>query len=119
MHACFDDKVEIKALMKRVDAGHHEAMRDIGTYYFKGEMGLRQDKAEGLKWYRRAVEAGSGMAAFSLGAEYHEDDGVDKYHHKALEYYQKSTELGYIPAFPQLARFFWKGGRLKRSICQL
>ena len=115
MHACFDDKVEIKALMKRVDAGHHEAMRDIGTYYFKGEMGLRQDKAGGLKWYHRAVEAGSGMAAFSLGAEYHEDDGVDKYHHKALEYYQKSTELGYIPAFPIVGAILLERGEIEEA----
>ena len=38
---------------------------------------LRQDKAEGLKWFHKAVEAGSRMAAYCLGISYANGDGVD------------------------------------------
>ena len=94
-----DDKATLKALMKRVDAGQHDDICRIGQYYFRGEMALLQDKAEGLRWYHRAVEAGSGHAAFNLGGCYLKGDGVEQDLEKALEYFQKAAELGGITAF--------------------
>ena len=64
--ASYDNKFQLENEMRRANAGNDEAMRRLGRYYFNGEMSLRQDKAEGLKWYRRAVEAGSGRAAYIL-----------------------------------------------------
>ena len=97
-----DTRVTGKSLlekeMKRVNAGNGEAMYRVGNYYFKGQMTLRQDKAEGLKWYHRALEAGSGLAAYIIGTLYHEGDGVHKDIDKELEYFQKAADLGYIPA---------------------
>ena len=49
------------------NAGRSESMFNMGRYYFDGMKGLKQDKAEGLKWLHRAMEAGSGNAAFTLG----------------------------------------------------
>ena len=85
--------------MKLANTGNGEAMRRIGRYYFKGEMGLQQDKAEGLKWYHRAVEAGSGRAAYGLGRCFNEGDGVDRNDDKALEYFQNQLNLVvYLPS---------------------
>ena len=53
---------------KRVAAGNHEVIYDIAFGYVS-EGVLRQD-IEGLKWYHRALQAGSARAAFDLGGHY-------------------------------------------------
>ena len=50
-----------------------------------------------MRWYHRAVEAGSEKATYSVGMCYLEGDGVDKDEEKAIEYLQKAAELGHIP----------------------
>ena len=64
--------------MKRANAGGHKAMLHLGVHYFHGDRGLPQDKDEGLKWYHRAVEAGSGdgdgMGAYNIGTIYFTGD---------------------------------------------
>ena len=114
--ASYDDKSQLKALMKLANTGNGEAMRRIGRYYFKGEMGLQQDKAEGLKWYHRAVEAGSGRAAYGLGRCFNEGDGVDRNDDKALEYLQKSTELGCIPSFVKVGIILQRKGEIEKAM---
>ena len=111
-----DDKATLKALMKRVDAGQHDDICRIGQYYFRGEMALLQDKAEGLRWYHRAVEAGSGHAAFNLGGCYLKGDGVEQDMEKALEYFQKSAELGFIPAFSMIGNFLMDKGDIEEGM---
>ena len=53
--ASCDIKSKLEKEMKRANAGNGESMYRVGNYYYMGEMGLQQDKAEGLKWYHRAV----------------------------------------------------------------
>ena len=99
---CYDDKFWLEKEMKRANAGDGESMHVIGGYYFDGEMGLQQDKAEGLQWYHRSMEAGSGHAAFDLSRCYKYGDGVKQDIEKAIEYSQKSAGLGFIPSYFQL-----------------
>ena len=110
------DKSALKALMKRANTVNHEAMYHLGRYYFDGEMGLRQDKAEGLKWYHRAIEAGSGKAALLLGGCYSNGDGVDKDIEKALEYFQKAADLGFSPAFALIGNLLMKKGEVEEGM---
>ena len=112
-------KTILEALKKRVNAGHHEAMRCIGSYYFHGMMGLQQDKAEGLKWIRRAVEAGSGKAAGMIGTYYYLGNGVEKDCDKALEYYQKATELGDSTAFSLMGHIQMNKGDVEEGILNI
>ena len=127
-----DDKNALKALMKRANAGNDEAMYLIGSYYFKGKMGLCQDKAEGLKWYRRAVEAGSGKAArnigtlkpdagsgnaaYFLGDCYWQGDGVEQDHDKAFEYFQTAAELGHVYAFLVTGTMLMQRGEIEEGM---
>ena len=115
-NAVNDDKFRLEKTTKLANAGHHEAMYRVGGYYFDGEMGLRQDKAEGLKWYHRAVEAGSGRAAYSIGGCYTKGDGVEQDIDKALEYYQKATELEYIPAFQIVGVILLERGEIEEGM---
>ena len=99
------DKAILEQDMKLANTGNGEALRIVAGYYFHGKMGLQQDKAEGLKWIRRAVEAGSGKAAGMIGTYYYLGNGVEKDCDKALEYYQKATELGDSTAFSLMGHF--------------
>ena len=115
----YDDKLTLEKEMKRASTGNGEAMYRVGNYYFHGKMGLRQDKVEGMKWYHRAVEAGSGTAAGIIGNCYHEGYGVKQDMEKAMEYFQKSAELGYIPAFSFVGRFHLSIGEIEESMLNL
>jgi len=102
--------------MKRANIGNSEAMYRVGDHYFQGRMGLQQDKAEGLKWYHRAVEVGSGMATGRIGRCYEEGDGVEQDKEKALEYYQKSADLGWIPAFYLIGFLLMSKGDIEEGL---
>ena len=105
-----DDKFRLEKEMQRANEGNGESMSRIATSYFDGGMGLRQDKDEGLKWYYRALEAGNGLAAYCLGMCYWKGDGIEKDIEKALEYCQKSADLGYIPAFSLIGAILMNKG---------
>ena len=115
----YNDERRVKQVMKLADAGHHDALEWIALTYFKGEMGLRQDKAEGLKWYRRAVEAGNGKAAYSLGYCYWQGDGVDKDCDKAMEYFSKAADHGYVPAFFVMGSILVQKGDIEEGVLNI
>ena len=115
----YDDKYALEQEMKRANTGNGEAKCQVGTYYFDGVMGLRQDKAEGLKWYNRAAEAGSGKAAFNLGVFYWTGDGVEEDNDKALEHLQKAAERGSIPAFQIVGMILMERGDIEEAFINL
>ena len=108
-----DDKAILNISIKRAEGGHHHTILRIGEYYFTGKWGLKQDKAEGLKWYHRALEAGSGNAAYHLGYCYVRGNGVDKDIQKALGYFRKAIDLGYIPAFYNVLSILVERGEME------
>ena len=115
----YDDEAILKTLMKRANAGQHEAMLRIGRCYFHGKMGLQQDKEDGLKWLHRAVEGGSGDAAGMFGTLYYSGDGVEQDDDKSLEYYQKATELGDSTAFLLIGHLLMNKGDIEEGILNL
>ena len=116
----YDDNYALGQEMKRANDGDVVAMYHVGSYYFDGEVyGLHQDKAEGLKWYHRAVEAGSGDAAYSIGQCHVRGDGVDRDDDKASEYFQKAAELGYIPAFQIVGMILMQKGDIEEAFINL
>ena len=110
-----DGKYVLEQEMKRASTGNGEAMDRVGEYYFDGEMGLQQDKDEGLKWYHRALEAGSGRAAFSLGKCYLQGDGVEQDIDKAFDYIQKAAELDFIFAFKLIGLLLLLKGEIEEA----
>ena len=113
------DEYKLKRVMKQAENGEHDDICRIGTYYFKGQLGLQQDQAEGLKWYHRAMEAGDGKAAFILGARYYQGDGVEQDIEKALEYHCKAAELDFIPAFNLIGFLLMLKGEIGEAMLNL
>ena len=115
-----DEQYTLEKEMQRANAGNAEAMNLVGGYYIDGEMGLPLDTEEGLKWYHRALEAGSGdgdgMAAYNIGTIYFTGDGVDKDIEKALDYFQKAAELEFVPAFFFMGCILMQRGEIEEAM---
>ena len=115
-----DDDVDVLDRdMKQAKAGHHSTFFHVGRHYFFGQMGLPQDKGEGIKWWRRAAEVGVSIAIFSLGICYEEGDGVEQNLDRALEYCQKAAELGNIDAFVAVGRLCIQKGEMDEAVLNL
>ena len=56
------------------------------------------DKAEAVKWYRKAAEQGHSDAQNNLGACYDEGDGVAVDKAEAVKWYRKAAEQGHSDA---------------------
>jgi hypothetical protein len=85
--------------------------------YATGRRGVPQDRAEGVKWYRKAAEQGDARAQFALGLAYYLGEGVPKDYTEGIKWNRKAAEQGNGGAkdFLALTRFK-KSERDRRSI---
>jgi TPR repeat protein len=51
---------EFKALLQKAEQGDAQAQFNLGVVYAYGLVGVPQDSAQALAWYRKAAEQGSG-----------------------------------------------------------
>jgi TPR repeat protein len=65
----------------------------LGIMYFKGE-GVTADKAEAIRWLRRAGDLGHVRAQNNLGMIYDKGDGVPQNQKEAAAWYRKAAEKG-------------------------
>ena len=66
---------EIDALRARAAQGEAEAQYDLGVMYANG-LGVPEDDAEAVRWYRLAAEQGLGQAQINLAIMYENGKGV-------------------------------------------
>lgn len=102
--------------MKLANAGRHRSLWRVGGFYFDGVQGLKQDKVVGIKWMRRAAEAGSSGAANALGMFCLKGDGMSQDIGAALEWYQKAAELGRVQAFGMIGLLLKQMGVMDEAI---
>ena len=65
--------------------------------YYKGD-GVRQDKTEAERWWRKAAEQGHGQAQTVLGAMYLDGEGVPQDKSEAVKWLRKAAQQGYSVA---------------------
>ena len=92
--------------MKLANSGNPIALYRVGSHYLNDGL----DKEEGMRWYRRAAEAGSSSAAHNLGLCYMKGDGVEQNLNVALEYFQKAASLGGAQAFVLIGSILMQQG---------
>ena len=61
--------------------------------YDNGE-GVRQDKSEAVRWYRKAAEQGNANAQCNLGMAYQSGEGVRQDYEEARKWYRRAIEGG-------------------------
>lgn len=92
-------------LAKTAEQGNAKAQTLLGTLYLNGE-GIKQDKAEAINWFRRAVELGDAVAQYSLGGCYINGDGVGRDFNEAMKLFHLSALQGFAPAQCNIANFY-------------
>lgn len=105
-------------LRRAAEAGHTPAMSLLGGQLLSGR-GIAPDPAAGMRWIMAAAERGGGyacaMAAVLMASGIAGTDWP-----RALDYLQRSAELGFPPARAQLQLLAGAGGqdwgRLRRAV---
>jgi hypothetical protein len=77
--------------------------------YGKG-LGVPQDYAKAVKWYRKAAEQGNADVQVILGVVYHNGEGVPQDYSEAAKWYRKAAEQGYAKAQSNLG-FMYRNGQ--------
>jgi len=84
---------QIATLRKNAAQGDTHAQLILALRLAVGE-GLKQDKAEAAKWFRRAAEQGNADAQTLLGTCYLEGNGVDVDDTEAEQWFRRAAEQG-------------------------
>ena len=69
----------------------HKAVGSLGMCYANGD-GVETNKAEAVKWCRKAAEQGEGHAQFMLGMFYYSGDGVNQNKEEATKWFDAIQE---------------------------
>jgi len=86
----------------------------LGHMYCEGKH-VKQDYAEGIKWYERAANQGFAPGQLALGSMYFAGQGVDKDYNEAARWFRKAAEKGYDRAQNNLASLYFEGRGVKKD----
>ena len=88
------------------DRGDVPSMLELGKFCYYGSRGVRKDRGEAMKWYRRAAEAGDPQAMYYLGVNLHNGDGAPCDDATARAWLEKSAQRGNQAAKSRLATWY-------------
>lgn len=92
------DPQALAAVKTKAEKGDVASQYAYGHAFLYGTYGQTIDAAQGVTWLSKAVDGGSGGAAYDLARLYDEGkDGVPKDAGLAMTFYQKASERG-VPA---------------------
>jgi TPR repeat protein len=92
------------------NAGDRASMRNLGLMYRIGS-GVKQDKAEALRWFRKAAEQGDGLAMYLLGDDLKDDS-------ERLYWFRKAADAGIPAAMYALASAYEEGRGVEKDYAE-
>jgi len=92
----------------RAEQGDAEAEAKLGSMYSHG-LGVPQDYAEALRWYRKAADQGEAEAENGIALLYSQGQGVSQDYAEALRWYHKAADQGYAKAQHNLGNMYYYG----------
>jgi hypothetical protein len=81
----------------RAEQGEATAQNNLGVCYLAGT-GVKQDKAEALKWFHKSAEQGDAKAQFNLGVCYRKGEGLAVDMTQAALWFRRAAEQGLAAA---------------------
>lgn len=87
----------LAAVKAKAEKGDVASQYAYGHAFLNGTYGQAIDPAQGITWLTKAVDGGSGGAAYDLARLYDDGKGVSKDAALAMTFYQKASERG-VPA---------------------
>jgi len=118
-----DYETAYRLIKPLAEQGLPEAQVNLGLMYDKG-LGVPQNYAEALKWYRKAAvqgnakalkwyhkaaEQGNVEAQFNLGLMYEKRQGVPQDYVEAGNWYRRAAEQGFAEAQTNLGTMYFTG----------
>lgn len=83
-----DEEECVKWLKKSADAGHWEAMNNLGNVCYN-----QGNYEEAVEWYKKSFDKGFDWGGYNLANCYYNGDGVSQNYLKALELYKEVYDL--------------------------
>jgi tetratricopeptide (TPR) repeat protein len=84
-----DSKSAFRLMLAAAKLGDTGAQVNVGNYYDAG-IGVRQNRAAAMYWYKRAYSRGYSCAAHNIGIIWRNE----KQHRRALAWFRRAVELG-------------------------
>jgi TPR repeat protein len=102
------------SIKKKAEEGDAYAHYALGVLYAEGS-GVAVDKAEAVKWYKRAAIAGNAEAQFCLGLCYEKGSGIAIDKVEAVKWHKLAAEAGNVNAQLILGFSYAIGGKASLS----
>ena len=90
----------------------------LGRAYEGGIVGVPQDHAEAVRWYRKSAIQGNGMAQMALGMMYFDGKGVTRSHQTAFTWLKPAAEQGEPLAQVTLGTMYEAGDGVPQNLIQ-
>lgn len=96
-------------IRSEAEKGDAQAQTELGRIYFLGQRGVAVDKAEGVKWFRRAAEQNYAEAQFIFGLCCEKGEGVAKDAVEAAKWHRQAAEQNHADAQNSLGNCYAGG----------
>lgn len=90
------------------------AMRNIGHMYRRG-LGIPQDYAKAMTWYKRAATVGLDRAQANVAGMYLDGEGVDQDYAQAASWFARAAQQGHVVSQYNLALLLENGLGVERN----
>ena len=114
--ASTSDEELIERIKKRVEVDDAGALTELGSYYYNGRMGLRQNHKKAMKLCLRAGELGNSKAHCNIGYAYRYGEGVKRDEAKAKYYYELAAIGGIAVPRYNLGNLENRAGNMDRAV---
>lgn len=101
---------------KQAEKGNRNAQRNLAGFYLNGQMGVRVNMQEYIKWLKRAAEQKDAIAMHSLSQDYFHGTGLDKSEERAYALLEESSDLGNPHSQKELARKYYQSGDNTKAV---
>ena len=98
----------IRMDVRTAEQGHERAQISLGNMYYGG-VGVAEDDAEAVRWYRWAAEQREADAQFMLGVMHAKGEGVPEDNVDAARWYRLAAEQGQARAQWNLGLMYARG----------
>ena len=106
----------IKRYEQRMELNDPLAVRELGSFYNQGKLGLIQNHAKALELWYRAAELGHAQAYYDIGCAYRDGiNGVEVDMKKARQYTEMAAIRGYLDARYDLGCFEGQAGSMEKN----
>ncbi|HEY1039956.1 MAG TPA: tetratricopeptide repeat protein [Bacteroidia bacterium] len=100
---------------KAAELGNGYAIYTIGTWYFHGNNGIKQNRKKGIEYWKTAALQNVHEAFFDLGVSHEMGLGVTKNESKAFNYYLQAAICGDAQAHQEVGRLYYYGIGVKKD----